>query len=344
MNTIRFSSLVVRRRLWLGLGGLSLLTSCAEAGSPTELAKSSTEAIVGTRTISGVVSTSSGPAAGVAVKLSGGDSRTAFSDASGHYSIPSLGNAAYALVATASASCASTSVNVAQLTSDVTINLGMIGSGCSTLVFVPGPTGPAGPIGPTGPTGPAGVAGAVGPAGPAGPVGLVGPVGPTGSPGPSGAPGSAGPTGATGPAGTTGQVGRVLFSTAEVTVTPSSDFQTVPGLDTTVDVPANSFVYLSLNGGMRLPNFGADDLLVAFVGIYVDGNPLFAGGFQSVRVTGTSYQAPAYYSMGTLVPLSAGTHTISVKARGLGGNQNGVIGGDSGTSTNAGLSILVLRQ
>ncbi|MEP7051347.1 MAG: carboxypeptidase regulatory-like domain-containing protein [Pseudomonadota bacterium] len=337
------SSLVGRRTLWLGLGGLSLLTSCAEAGSPTELRKS-TEAIVGTRTISGMVSTSSGPAAGVAVKLSGGDSRTAFSDASGHYSIPSLGNAAYALVATASSTCASASVNVAQLTSDVTINLGMTGSGCSTLVFVPGPTGPMGPIGPIGPSGPAGVAGAMGPAGPAGAVGLVGPMGPSGPPGPSGAPGSAGPTGATGPKGTTGQLGRVLFSTAEVTVTPSSGFQAVPGLDTTVDVPADSFIYLSLNGGMRLPTFSADDVLIATVAIFVDGAPLFAGGFKSIIVTAQSNQTPAYYSMASLVPLSVGTHTISVQARGNGGNRDGVIGGNSGTLTNAGLSILVLKQ
>lgn len=346
MNTIRFSSLVVRRRLWLGLGGLSLLPGCAEAGSPTELAKS-TEAIVGTRTISGVVSTSSGPAAGVAVKLSGGDSRTAFSDASGHYSIPSLGNAAYALVATASATCASSSVNVAQLTSDVTINLGMTGSGCSTLVFVPGPTGPTGPIGPMGPigpTGPGGVAGAMGPTGPVGPVGLVGPAGPMGPAGTPGAPGIAGPTGATGPTGTTGQAGHLVNSTAELTVAPGAEFQTVPGLDTTIDVPADSFVYFSLNGGMRLPAFSADDALLAYVGIFVDDAPLSASTFRKVFVTANSYQEPAYYSVATLVPLSAGTHTVSVQVRGFNGTRDAVIGGNSGTSTYAALSMMVLKQ
>src|SRR5678816_3105816 len=102
-------------------------------------------------------------------KLTGADSRTAFSDASGHYSIPGLGNAAYAIQATASATCASTTVNVNQLTADATINLGMTGSGCATLVFVPGPTGPTGPIGPTGPKGATGAVGAVGPIGPIGP-------------------------------------------------------------------------------------------------------------------------------------------------------------------------------
>jgi hypothetical protein len=95
---------------------------------------------------------------------------------------------------------------------------------------------------------------------------------------------------------------------------------------------------------MRLPNFGANDVLVASVGIFIDGAPLFAGGYKSVRVTAQSVQAPAYYSMATLVPLSVGTHTISVQARGNGGNQDGVIGGDSGTLTNAGLSILMLKQ
>ena len=342
MRTVIFSSLVVRRSLCLGLSGLSLLTGCAEAGSPTELGKSA-EGIVGTRTISGVVSTSSGPAAGVAVKLSGGDSRTAFSDATGHYSIPSLGNAAYTLVATASSTCASTSVNVQQLTSDVTINLGMTGSGCTTLVFVPGPTGPMGPIGPLGPTGPAGLAGAMGPAGPAGPAGLVGPMGPSGSPGPSGAPGAAGPTGATGPAGTTGQVGRALFTTADLIIPPGAGFATLPGLDTTVDVPANSLVYLSVNGGLLCDGYG-DDLVVAAVGIFVDGAIMFSGGFREIWAPAQSYRSPTYWSMSALAPLSVGTHTISVQARGIGGNQNGIIAGDSGTLTRAGLTILVLKQ
>lgn len=344
MNTVRFSSSIARRKLWLGLAGLSLLTGCSEAGSPSELAKSS-EAIVGAYTISGVVSTSSGPAAGVAVKLSGGDSRTAFSDATGHYSIPSLGNASYALIATASSTCASSSVNVAQLTGNLTINLGMTGSGCSSIVYVPGPTGPTGPMGPQGPigpAGPAGVAGAMGPAGPAGSVGPVGPAGPAGVPGAPGAPGAAGPTGATGPSGTTGQASQVLFSTAEVTIAPGADFQTIPGLDTTVDVPAGSFVYLSLNGGLRLPTGGVDDGLEAFVVIYIDGKPLYAGGARDVRVVGILNTE--YYSMATLVPLSVGSHTITVRARGLLGSHEAVIGGDTGTTTNAALSLMVLKQ
>jgi hypothetical protein len=134
----------------------------------------------------------------------------------------------------------------------------------------------------------------------------------------------------------------VLFSTAEVTVAPGAEFQTLPGLDTTVDVPANSFVYLSLNGGLRLPFGGVDDVQESFVVIYVDGNPLFAGGARDVRVVGISNIE--YYSMATLVPLSVGTHTITVQARGLGGSRPAVIGGDTGTLTNAALSIMVLKQ
>jgi hypothetical protein len=136
----------------------------------------------------------------------------------------------------------------------------------------------------------------------------------------------------------------LVTSTAELTVSPGAEFQVVPGLDTTVDVPANSFVYLSLNGGMRMPTGGVDDALNAYVSIFVDGTSLSASTSREVRAAFSGSGVPVYYSMATLVTLSAGTHTVTVKARGLAGSQDAIIGGDSGTVTHAALSMLVLKQ
>jgi hypothetical protein len=365
MRTITISSWAARRGascVWLG--ALSL-AGCNEAGVPSELAKS-TEAIVGPHTISGLVSTSKGPAAGITVKLTGSDSRTAFSDASGHYSIPGLGNAAYALSATASATCASTTVNVNQLTGDATINLGMTGTGCTTLVFVPGPTGPTGPIGPIGATGPVGATGAigatgstgavglvgptgplgpVGPIGPAGPIGLGGPAGPPGAPGapgPAGAPGPVGPKGAAGPAGTTDQIGGTVFSTSGLTVTDSTPFTPLPGLDQTVDVPADSFVYLAADGGFACAGGCTDTTFSsAEVALLIDGLLPAGGGFRRVAAIGTPF--PTNWSMAVTVGLSPGTHSVSVVGRGFSGT-TGVIGGDSSSVLQAAFTIMVFKQ
>ncbi len=101
-------------------------------------------------------------------------------------------------------------MNINTLTTNVTVDLGMTGTGCASVVFVPGPTGPTGPTGPIGPagpigpTGPAGVPGAVGPAGAQGPIGLTGATGPQG---PQGVPGLNGVNGVNGAPGTPGATG-----------------------------------------------------------------------------------------------------------------------------------------
>lgn len=95
-----------------------------------------------------------------------------FSDATGRYAVSGLGNGAYTISASGSTTCQSSPVNLATLTSSVTIDLGMTGTGCASLVFVPGPAGANGANGDTGPTGPQGPAGP--PAGEPPPLGVVG--------------------------------------------------------------------------------------------------------------------------------------------------------------------------
>jgi type VI protein secretion system component Hcp len=207
------------RGAWLGgLGAIALLTGCGQQQGESPVA-SVQLAATGSFVISGTVTTSKGPTGGATVTLTGSETRTAFSDANGHYSIPGLGNGSYTLAASASATCASSTVNLNTLTSNVTVDLGMTGTGCPSVTFVPGPTGatgatgPAGATGPggakgaTGATGPSGAAGATGPSGAAGPAGPIGPMGPAGLNGLPGSVGPQGPAGAQGPAGPAGAQG-----------------------------------------------------------------------------------------------------------------------------------------
>jgi|GEM_PF-5195190 len=182
---------------------LGMFTACSK-GSLDNNVESSQHMLTGAIVISGSVTSSRGPLVGATVKLGGSDNRTAFSDSTGHYSIPGLGAGSYQLWATAGSNCSATTINLNNLSASATVNLGLTGTGCASFTTILGPVGPQGPAGATGPAGPAGP---VGPTGATGPVGPAGPVGPTGATGPAGPAGPAGLTGATGPAGPMGTTG-----------------------------------------------------------------------------------------------------------------------------------------
>ena len=215
-----------RNVLILSCVASTLALGCEEAGSNGDQLAKAAEAVTGSFVISGTVASSKGPVTGATIKLTGGETRTAFSDSTGKYSIPGLGAGSYAVTATAGTNCGTLSAtNLNNVTGSVTLNLALEGTGCANLTTVTGPTGPTGPAGAAGPAGPAGATGAIGAQGPAGTPGAqglpgtagaqgpVGPMGPAGIPGtngamgPQGLQGPAGATGATGPAGPPGPPG-----------------------------------------------------------------------------------------------------------------------------------------
>ena len=222
MNTSSYMHAGCKNSGWLvGLGLLGLLGACTGRSSEKSV-ETSSQALTGSFVISGAVASSKGPVVGATVKLQGSESRTAFSDATGHYSIPGLGVGSYQVSASAGTACASTAVPLNNMGASVTVDLGLTGTGCASFVGVLGPTGPtgaAGPAGKTGATGAQGPAGATGPVGPQGIQGIQGTQGIAGTPGPTGPQGLAGPvgpqglqglqglqgpTGATGPTGASG--------------------------------------------------------------------------------------------------------------------------------------------
>lgn len=198
----------------------------------------------------------------------------------------------------------------------------------------------------TGPPGPAGPEGAVGPAGPAGPSG---PPGPQGAPGPPGATGPAGPTGATGPSGTTGQSASAAFGSSALTITPTTITQTlIPGLTQTITVPSGASVYVSSVGSLQTASATASALSAVDVFLVIDGTIVANGGYQRVVAmnTASGSSVPASWSLSQVVALSAGSHTIAVRAVGvnLGGAVDATVSGNN-TSPNQGtLNVVIIRQ
>jgi len=189
------------RILVLSCVASTLSLGCQEQGGSEQLAKA-TEAATGSFVISGTVSSSKGPVSGATVRLTGGETRTAFSDSTGKYSIPGLGAGSYSVSSTVGTNCATLSATpLNNINASVTLNLALEGTGCANLTAVSGPTGPTGPAGVAGPAGPAGIPGANGL------PGATGPMGPKGDPGANGAPGAQGPQGPQGPAGAAGPAG-----------------------------------------------------------------------------------------------------------------------------------------
>lgn len=235
-----------KSKVWvLSCVASTLSLGCQEGGASEQLAKA-TEAATGSFVISGTVSSSKGPVSGATVRLTGGETRTAFSDSAGKYSIPGLGAGSYTLSSTAGTNCGTASpTQLNNVSASVTLNLALEGTGCANLTTVTGPTGPTGPAGVAGPAGPAGATGAAGPAGTPGATGLPGAVGaqgPQGLPGTPGANGMNGAPGPQGPAGATGATGPAGPAG------PPGGGAAAPTCSSGFLVPSNVDIFLQLDG------------------------------------------------------------------------------------------------
>ena len=234
----------------------------------------------------------------------------------------------------------------------------------------PGPAGPAGPAGPIGlpgpagaqgPVGTAGVAGATGPQGPAGATGATGAQGPQGPQGSQGAPGGTAspvtcPPGqfisqisaaATPTCAPLNQSATTVFGTVPVTVTPSTAFVVIPGLQATITTTGSGIVYVATDGGVQSMYSGTNpgDGSVIGIAIYVDGAWVGNGGFREIFALANGVYPPtAYWSESQVMNLGPGTHTIDVRAEGTGSGSNAIVSGDNTTPLQGELSVLQLTQ
>ncbi|CAN5914136.1 hypothetical protein BH11MYX2_BH11MYX2_20180 [soil metagenome] len=193
--------------------------------------------------------------------------------------------------------------------------------------------------------------GSAGPKGDPGTQGLLGPKGDKGDPGIQGIQGLQGPkgdkgdTGPAGAGGTNGQLGLSLFGTGSTTISATGYVQ-VPGLTTTVTVPASSVVYFATDGGISTSSTAATGYSGVDIVLMVDGTLLTAGGYRRIFAANTTGLTSniANWSLSAAIPnLTAGAHTFAVKAYWIQGS-SAIVGGDSASVNQPSMSVLVLKQ
>jgi collagen triple helix repeat protein len=210
-----------------------------------------------------------------------------------------------------------------------------------------GATGAQGLKGDTGATGAQGLAGAKGDTGATGAQGLQGPkgdTGATGAQGPQGLQGPKGDTGPQGPAGTTGQNVLISYSTSAIEVTSGSGFSVIPGLDQTINVPDNSVLYISTDGGAATESFSSGVPSVVDVTLSVDGS--LRPRFHRLIINPTSsVQQLVNWSFAETLVLSAGSHRFQVVAA-LNSGPAATVGGFSPppSATQGQLTIAIVKQ
>lgn len=215
-----------------------------------------------------------------------------------------------------------------------TIGLKKLKPAVRRAVAEQGATGPQGIEGPRGPAGPAGNAGATGPAGVDGNAGATGPQGPTGATGPSG------------PIGPIGQQATTVVGSAQLQVSSATTtFTVIPGLTSTVTVPADADVYVSTDGGLQNTGTAATDFTAVDVALFVDGVASPSAGQRRITAAnnGGINQNIANWSFGRAFSLSPGSHTFSVRAVHVAGSTANVSSG-SAPALQGALTVSILKH
>jgi hypothetical protein len=144
-----------------------------------------------------------------------------------------------------------------------------------------------------------------------------------------------------------GQSSTTVGGTASVTITPTTAITLIPGLTQTVTVPANSVVNVSTDGGLQTTSAATAGYSAIDIEIFVDGALVSTAGFQRVLAlnnTGLT-NVIAYWSMSESLNLSAGSHTISVMAKGPNnGGSNATVGSDNTLVMRPQLTVTIISK
>jgi hypothetical protein len=157
-----------------------------------------------------------------------------------------------------------------------------------------------------------------------------------------------GPTGATGPSGTTGQDAASVFGTGFLTSFTSTTFSVIPGLTYTVNVPSTSVIQISTNGGFYTNSTASSGVTSLDVAIYIDGAAPSNGSWQRFVAANTAGIANMIqnFTMSKTVTLSAGNHTIDVRAKYIssGSTASATVGGDNTSTLQGTLNVITLKK
>jgi hypothetical protein len=114
----------------------------------------------------------------------------------------------------------------------------------------------------------------------------------------------------------------------------------------TVTVPANSKVYVSTYGGLQTTSGSINGFSMIDIALFMDNVIVADGAYQRVTapnnggVTGVF----EYWSFSTAPVVSAGAHTFSVRAAGVGIGSNATVGGNNSSVLQGEMTVVFVKQ
>ena len=134
--------------------------------------------------------------------------------------------------------------------------------------------------------------------------------------GKDGEPGAPGAAGAAGAPGTTGQDIVEAVGNGQLQVTAATNYTVIPGLSISAMVPMNSKLHVDTNGGIQCTGTG-NTYSVVDVAIFIDGSITLAQRRVVAANTVGVAQMLQTWAFGRFFFLTAGSHTIDVRAAGV---------------------------
>jgi hypothetical protein len=146
---------------------------------------------------------------------------------------------------------------------------------------------------------------------------------------------------------TSGQDATTVFGTGSLTVTTATPGTLIPGLTQTVTVPTSADTFITTDGGAVTTSASTTGFSTFDVFLFVDGALVANGGFQRLYCanTGGVTNIGCRWSISQAMTLTAGSHTIAVRAIGLfGGGSDATVSGNSTTPNQGELTVMFLKQ
>ena len=142
--------------------------------------------------------------------------------------------------------------------------------------------------------------------------------------------------------GLLGQSGISLNGNSLLSVFPTSSLSPIPGLTHSINVPGNSIVYMSTQGGVQSFSVAPGSSLVD-IALHIDG--IAVNGARQ-RIVVANNDAPGYWSMSHIATLTPGSHNIFVGATGVNifGNMTVGVSGNNSSLLQGKLSVFIMKQ
>ncbi|HVV81574.1 MAG TPA: hypothetical protein VHE35_00800, partial [Kofleriaceae bacterium] len=123
----------------------------------------------------------------------------------------------------------------------------------------------------------------------------------------------------------------------------------LPGLSTTINVPAGSVILLTTEGAVQTTSTAATGFSIVDIALAIDNSIPQDGGYQRVIVANSPglNQIFESWKISLVVSVPAGMHTFAVAALGNAvpaGSADATVGGASGDTRQGSLSAVVIKQ